>query len=347
MRAILFEEVGKVRLGDYPEPSVQEPGDAVVRVTTAAICGSDLHVLEGRLPGMRPGSVLGHEYVGEVIATGPDVKKFSPGDRVVGSFPIVCGTCWWCKRGEGTNCDDLRILGYGMFVGDLDGAQAEFVRIPSADHNLHSIDPSLSDEQAIFAGDIMSTGAYIAEKSRIHPGDTVAVIGAGPVGLFATMFALTYQPAAVYVIDLEADRLKIAESLGAIPVDASKTSPTMTLQRATGDRGADVVIECVGFAKTFQTALDTVRAGGTVGVIGVHTDLEMSFPLAEVWRRNVTIVMGGSANVQGMWTKALDSVKKGLIDPTVIISHTMPLEDGVEGYEMFRKHEALKVILKP
>jgi threonine dehydrogenase-like Zn-dependent dehydrogenase len=347
MRAILFEDVGTVAFGDYPEPKVIDPGDAVVRVTTSAICGSDLHVLEGRLPGVRPGSVLGHEYVGEVVAAGDGVHRFETGDRVVGSFPIICGDCWYCRRSESTNCEDLRILGYGMFVGDLDGAQAEYVRIPKADWNLHAIDPTLSDEQAIFAGDIMSTGAYIVERSRIRSGDTVAIVGAGPVGLFATMFALTFEPASVYVVDLEASRLKIAESLGAVPIDASKANPVTTIQRATGDRGADVVIECVGFAKTFQTALDAVRPGGTVGVIGVHTDLEVAFPLGEVWRRNVTIVMGGSANVQGTWTRALDAVREGSIDPTVIISHTMPIEEGVKGYEMFRRHEALKVILKP
>lgn len=347
MRGILFQDVGSIVVGDYPDPSIQEPTDAVVRVTTAAICGSDLHVLEGRLPGVRQGSVLGHEYVGEVLAVGDGVGRFQVGDRVVGSFPIICGRCWFCRRGEGTNCDDLRVLGYGMFVGDLDGAQAGYVRVPVADWNLHPIDRALSDEQAIFAGDILSTGAYIAEKSRIQPGDSVAVIGAGPVGLFAAMFAGTYDPDQVFVVDLEPDRLKVAESLGAVPVDASKVNPVMAIQRATGDRGADVVIECVGSAKTFQNALDMVRAGGTVGVIGVHTDLEVGFGLAEVWRRNITIVMGGSANVHATWTKALDAVRAGAIDPTVIITHTLPLEEGVKGYELFRTREALKVILKP
>jgi 2-desacetyl-2-hydroxyethyl bacteriochlorophyllide A dehydrogenase len=347
MRAILFDDVGAIRLGDYPDPTILEPTDAIVRVTTSAICGSDLHVLEGRLPGVRQGSVMGHEYVGEIVQTGDAVTAFKNGDRVVGSFPIVCGACWWCRRGETNNCDDLRVLGYGMFVGDLDGAQAEYVRVPNADHNVHAIDPQLDDEHAIFAGDILSTAAYIAERSRINAGDTVAIIGAGPVGLLTAMFANTYRPDAVHVIDLEETRLKMAESLGAKPIDASKSNPVTTVQRATGDRGADVVIECVGFAKTFQSALDMVRAGGTVGVIGVHTDLEVPFGLAEVWRRNITIVMGGSANVQGTWTRALQAVKDGDVDPTVIISHTMPLEDGVKGYEMFRNHEALKVILKP
>ena len=348
MRAILFEDLGVVSFGDYPEPSVVEPDDVVVKVTTAAICGSDLHVLEGRLPGMRPGSVLGHEFVGEIVDAGPDGRRFKKGDRVVGSFTIMCGECWYCKRGEGgTNCENYRVLGYGMFVGDLDGAQAEYVRVPHADWNLHAVDPALSDEQAVFAGDILSTGLYIAEKAGIGPGDTVAVIGAGPVGLFTTMFALTFDPAQVYVVDLDPARLKMVEQIGATPVDGSKVNPVTFLQRATGDRGADVIIECVGFPQTFQTALDAVRPGGTVAVIGVHTALEVPFALGEIWRRNITIVMGGGANIQAVWTRTLDAVRAGDVDPTIIISHTMPLDDGVKGYEMFRNHEALKVLLKP
>ncbi len=348
MRAILFEDVGKVAFGDYPEPVVVNPDDAVVRVSTAAICGSDLHVVRGLLPGMRPGSVLGHEYVGEVVAAGDEVSRFKVGDRVVGSFPIVCGSCWYCTRDEGTNCENLRVLGYGMFVGDLDGAQAEYVRIPVADVNLHAVDPVLSDEQAIFAGDIMSTGLYIVERANVREGDVVAIIGGGPVGLFATMFALDHNPSVVYVLDVAPDRLKLAESLGAIPMDVSKVNPVVELQRLTGDRGADVVIDCVGGEpKPFDVALDAVRPGGTVAVIGVYTTLEHPFALGNVWRKNVTIVMGGSANVHGTWTRALDAVREGRIDPTVIITHTLPLEEGVKGYEMFERREALKVLLKP
>jgi threonine dehydrogenase-like Zn-dependent dehydrogenase len=348
MRAILFEDIGKVAFGDYPDPSVQEPDDVVVKVATAAICGSDLHVLEGRLPGMRPGSVLGHEFVGEIVDAGPEVRRFKTGDRVVGSFTIMCGECWYCKRGEGgTNCENYRVLGYGMFVGDLDGAQAEYVRIPAADWNLHAVDPALTDEQAVFAGDILSTGLYIAGKANIHEGDTVAVIGAGPVGLFTTMFAETFGPEAVYVVDLDPSRLKMVEQIGATPVDGSKVNPVTFLQRTTKDRGVDVVIECVGLPSAFQIALDAVRPGGTVAVIGVHTALEVPFLLGEIWRRNITIVMGGGANVQAVWSRALDAVREASVDPTIIISHTMPLDDGVKGYEMFRNHEALKVLLKP
>ncbi len=347
MRGILFEDLGKVEVGTVPDPEVREADDAVVRVTTSAICGSDLHVLQGRLPGVRHGSVLGHEYVGEVVESGPMVSRFAPGDRVVGSFPIACGRCWFCARGSFNNCDDLRVLGYGIFLGDLDGAQAEFVRVPIADVNLHPVDPALSDEQAIFAGDILSTALYIVEQCRIEQGDSVAVIGAGPVGLFTLMCARTFGASEVFVVDLEPGRLKIAESLGGTPVDSSKVNPVVEIQRRTGDRGADIVIEAVGSPKTFDLSLNAVRAGGTVGVIGVVTELEHTFGIGEVWRRNVTIVMGGSANIQGTWSRALDLVRKQAIDPTAIITHVLPLDEGAHGYELFESREALKVILKP
>ena len=347
MRAVLFDDVGSIRVGDYPEPSVVDPGDAVVRVTTAAICGSDLHLLHGRIPGMRAGSVLGHEFVGVVEAVGPGVTRFSAGDRVVGSFLIACGACWFCARGEYNNCDQLWALGYGMFTGDLDGAQAEFVRVPVADLNLHAVDAAMTDEQAVFAGDILTTGVYICERAGIERGDTVAIVGAGPVGLLTLMNARAYEPEQIFMVDVAPDRLALAAKLGAIPVDGSKVNPVVEIQRRTGERGADVVIECVGQPPAFTTALDAVRAGGTVAVIGVYSELSYDFPLGEIWRRGITIVMGATCNVHKHWDRALSLVAGGTVDPTVLITHTLPLEDGVKGYELFESREALKVLLKP
>ncbi|TMK81342.1 MAG: zinc-binding dehydrogenase [Actinobacteria bacterium] len=347
MRAVLFHDIGSIHVGDYPDPALVDPGDVIVKVDSAAICDSDLHLLHGRIPGMRPDSPIGHEFVGTITQAGSDVKHFKTGDRVVGSFLIACGRCWFCARHEYSNCDQLWVLGYGMFTGDLDGAQAEYVRVPIADLNLHAVDPSLSDEQAVFAGDILTTGVYICERAGIKPGDTVAIVGAGPVGLFTLMNARAYAPERILMVDMAADRLKMAESLGAIPLDSTKVNPVVEIQRATGERGADVVIECVGLAPAFTTALNAVRAGGTVAVIGVHSDLSYDFPLGEVWRRGVTIVMGATCNVQENWDKALDLVKEGTVDPTILITHRLPLEDAVEGYKLFEAHEALKVILKP
>jgi threonine dehydrogenase-like Zn-dependent dehydrogenase len=296
---------------------------------------------------MRPGSVIGHEFVGEVLEAGADVKSFKKGDRVVGSFLIICGECWYCVRGEYSNCDQLWVLGYGLFTGDLDGAQAEYVRIPKADLNLHAVDKGLTDEQAVFAGDILTTGAYISARAGIKEGDVVAITGAGPVGLFTLMNALTYKPSTVYMVDMAEDRLKLAESIGATPLDASKVNPVVEIQKVTGERGADVVIECVGAPPAFTTALNAVRAGGTVAVIGVYSEMSYDFPLGEIWRRGITIVMGGSCNVQGHWDDVLEKVKQGAFDPTVIISHTLGLDEALHGYDMFSKREAMKVVLKP
>lgn len=347
MRAVLFDDIGQIRVGDYPDPTLQSDTDAIVRVTTAAICGSDLHLLHGRIPGMRAGSVIGHEFVGVIEQVGPTVTAFAVGDRVVGSFLIACGACGACARGEFNVCDQMWALGYGMFTGDLDGCQAELVRIPGADLNLHAVDAALSDEQAIFAGDILSTGAYICARSNIRPGDAVAIIGAGPVGIFTLLNARAYNPSRVFVIDQDAERLAFAASLGAEPVNMAEVNPTMAVQNATGDRGADVVIDCVGAPPAFQSALDMVRMGGTIGVIGVYTEPSFDYPLGEVWRRGVTIVNGGTCNVQAHWGDVLQRVKDGLYDPTIIISHTLPLEDAVKGYELFESREAQKVILKP
>jgi threonine dehydrogenase-like Zn-dependent dehydrogenase len=219
--------------------------------------------------------------------------------------------------------------------------------MPFADVNLHAVDPELSDEHAVFAGDILTTGAYIAARAAIKEGDVVAITGAGPVGLFTLMNVLTYKPSAVHMIDMAEDRLKLAESIGAVPIDVSKVNPVTELQSRTDDRGADVVIECVGAPAAFTTALNAVRAGGTVAVIGVYTELTHEFPLGEVYRRGITVAMGGLTNVQGHWSKVLEQIKEGRIDPTVIISHTLPLEDAVHGYEMFDNKEAMKVVLKP
>ncbi|MGZ4121459.1 MAG: zinc-binding dehydrogenase [Actinomycetota bacterium] len=347
MRAVLFEDVGKISVGDYPDPVLVDPGDAICKVDTAAICGSDLHLLEGRIPVMQSCSPIGHEFVGTITEVGTGVTRFKPGDRVVGSFVVACGECWFCERHLYPNCDRLRVLGYGMFLGDLPGAQAQYVRVPVADLNLHAVDPELSDEQAVFAGDILTTSVYICERAGIKPGDTVAIIGAGPVGLLTLMSARAYGPDRIYAVDMEAERLKMAESFGAIPVDATKVNPVVQLQRATGDRGVDVVIECVGLESAFTTALNAVRANGTVAVIGVHSELSYDFPLGEIWRRGITIVMGATCNVQSHWDRSLALVKDGVIDPTTLITHTLPLEDAVEGYRLFSSHEALKVILKP
>lgn len=344
MRAVVYRGDHDVRVEDVPEPSLVAPDDAIVRVRKAAICGSDLHFYNGRVPGVFEGSVVGHEFVGTVAAVGADVTKFAEGDEVVGSFQIACGTCAACGAGRYNHCADLGVLGYGIFVGDLAGSQAEYVRIPHADLNLLRVPDGLAPEQALFAGDILTTGWYAAGIAPVEPGQDVVVVGAGPVGTFAASAARAMGAARVVAIDLVPSRLALAESLGAIPVNSAERSACVAVEDILGD-GADVVIETVGLPPALTTAIDCVRAGGTVSVIGVHTEFELPLPVGNLFTRNVTLRFGGSCNVQGWWERALDAIASGAVDPTVIVSHRMPLEDAAEGYRLFEAKEAMKVVL--
>ena len=333
-----------VRVEDVPEPELVADDDAIVRVRKAAICGSDLHFYNGRVPGVFEGTVVGHEFVGEVVSAGSAVAGFAVGDEVVGSFQIACGTCTPCTLGRYNLCDDLGVLGYGIFVGDLAGAQAEYVRIPHADLNLKKVPAGLDPERALFAGDILTTGWYAAGIAPVNEGDDVVVVGAGPVGTFAAMAARAMGAKRVVAIDMVPSRLELAESLGAIPVNSKERSPSVAVEDTFGGM-ADVVIETVGMPPALDTAIECVRAGGTVSVIGVHTEFQHPMPLANLFTRNVTLRFGGSCNVQGWWDRALAAIESGAADPSVIVTHRMPLEDAAEGYRLFESKQAMKVVL--
>lgn len=349
MKAVVFKDVGRVAVEEVPDPEILEPTDAIVRVTTAPICGSDLHLFHGRVPGLTEGTVIGHELVGIVEEVGRDVKKIRKGERVVGSFLIPCGVCWWCLRKEYNNCDNgnFRALGYGMFSGDLQGAQAEKVRMPNADITLLPIEDDLTDEQAVFAGDILTTGYYAAKIARIDEGDTVAVIGCGPVGLFTLQYCKLKEPGRLLAVDSVPERLEMAEKLGAQPIDITKKNPVVALAELTDGRGADIAIDCVGNESAFRSGYEMLRSGGRLVVVGVYVELEYGFPLGEAWRKNIEIKFSGVTPVPRYWEKALKKVRKGKVDPTTIISHVLPLDEGPKGYELFDSKEATKVILKP
>ncbi len=344
MKAVVYRGEQDVRVEDVPEPELVAGDDAIVKVSKAAICGSDLHFYNGRVPGVFEGTVVGHEYVGTVVSVGPDVTSFTVGDEVVGSFQIACGTCTPCTLGRYNLCDDLGVLGYGIFVGDLAGAQAEYVRIPHADLNLKKVPAGLDAEKALFAGDILTTGWYAAGIAPVNEGDDVVVVGAGPVGTFAAMAARAMGAKRVVAIDMVDSRLELADSLGAIPVNSANRSPSVAVEDTLGGM-ADVVIETVGMPPALITAIDCVRAGGTVSVIGVHTEFELGLPLANLFTRNVTLRFGGSCNVQGWWDKALAAIADGQADPTAIVTHRMPLDDAAEGYRLFESKQAMKVVL--
>ncbi|HSP65226.1 MAG TPA: alcohol dehydrogenase catalytic domain-containing protein [Candidatus Deferrimicrobium sp.] len=347
MRALTFADIGRVEMADVPRPTVEEPTDVVVRVTSTAICGSDLHVLNGRIPGMIPGSVLGHEFAGVVEEAGSAVKKVAPGDRVLASFTIPCGACWFCNKRLFSRCPDQRVFGYGMFLGDLNGGQAEYVRVPNADMCLRTIDDSLSDETVLFAGDIFTTGYDCAVEARIEEGDVVVVQGCGPVGLMAVQAARAFKPSVIYAVDTVAQRLEMAQSFGAIPVDASSVHVPSHVQDHTDGRGADVLLECVGAIPALAGSIDIVRAGGRISVIGVYSEPEMEFPLNLTFVKGIDLKFCGTANIVGRWDEALALITSGAADPASIISHRMALNDAVRGYELFASREAMKVVLTP
>jgi threonine dehydrogenase-like Zn-dependent dehydrogenase len=347
MKAVTFVEVGKLEMRDVPKPTIQEPTDVIVKVSTTAICGSDLHVLEGRIPGMMEGGIIGHEFIGTVEAAGTDVKNFKEGDRALASFMIPCGRCWACQHGFQGQCDDLRVFGYGIFVGDVNGGQAEYVRVPNADITLHHIDDDLEDERVLFAGDILTTGIQVAANGGIKEGDSVAVIGCGPVGLFAIQAAMTYKPAVVYAIDSVDQRLEIAQGFGAVPVNMTEQNPVVRIQDEAPGGGADVVLECVGHSTALLPGIDMVRPAGKISIIGVHSEVQAELPLQLMFTKAIDLKFNGSCNVVGHWDEALQMVREDKIHPEAIISHRMKLDDALEGYRLFGAREAMKVVLTP
>jgi threonine dehydrogenase-like Zn-dependent dehydrogenase len=285
--------------------------------------------------------------MGVIAEVGSDVTKFKPGDRVVISFDNVCGTCWYCSRGQMALCEDFKNLGAGAFGGSLGGTQAERVRVPRADVNLLTVPEGMQDEQVVFLGDILTTGVYGAGIAGIRPGDTVAVVGAGPVGFFAAQAARMHDPEQVLVLDMQADRLALAEKVGATGINVSERNASTTVDSMTGGRGADVVLECVGHPSAFESAIEVVRRGGRICVVGMYTTESYELQIGFSWLRGLTYQFSGICPVPAWWDQALAAVVDGTIDPLPIVSHTLPLDEAVEGYRMFDTREATKVLLRP
>ena len=345
MRAVTFRDVGDFQIEDVPKPSRQAASDVLLKVTLGAICGSDLHIYHGHTP-INPGAVIGHEFTGVIEEVGPEVRRFRAGDRVVASFFTACGHCYLCRRGWFAQCVDKGTFGHGEYFGNLGGGQAEWVVVPLADHTLEVIPEGMSDEQAIFVGDILSTAYFGAERAEIRPGDTVAVIGAGPVGLLAVMAAQLFGPARVYAVDMIDARLELAQELGAIPVNAAEVHPVEFLEKATHGPGVDRSIECVGLISAVDTAFECVRGGGTISMVGVPSKTEWQFPIMQAWMKDLTL-RAGWCNVQAYMRPLLDLVAAGRLQPERIISHRMRLEEAPEAYRMFDAREATKIVLTP
>lgn len=344
MRAVVFAGEGEVRVEDVPKPSIAEPGDAVIKVSLTAICGSDLHLLDGKTPGMRVGSVIGHEFVGTIEDAG---EGFSPGERVLGSFLIACGACGACTAGRFNLCSNRRALGLGQLTGDLDGAQAEYVRVPNATLNLKRLAgplDGLSDEQVLFGGDVLTTGYFGAHLA----GDaaSVAVVGAGPIGLF-TAVALKGAGKRVVVLDIDPQRVDFANEILGSGAHLATDHPHNVVMQALDGELADASVDAVGTVPAFKSALRVVRDGGRVVVVGVYGAERYELPMGMAWIRGLDIVFSGMGNIHAHWDEALEAIRNGTVDPTAIITHRLPLEDAAEGYRLFAAREATKVVLTP
>lgn len=338
---------GTIRLDDVPEPSVREPGDAVVDISLSAICGSDLHLLHGKTPGMQAGSVIGHEFVGTVVDAGTDVERFQNGQRVLGSFLIACGRCPACSRSRFNHCHNRRALGMGSVAGDLDGAQAERVRVPDAETNLFHLEDQVSDEAALFGGDVLATAYYAVSLLEIDDGESVAVFGGGPVGLL-TAAAARARGARPLVLDQDAARVAFArDRFGLDAGDVGRYEAQSLVSEFTDGVMADVTIDAVGSVPAFKTALKCTTPGGRVGVVGVYGAERAEVSMGQLWIRGFDIRFAGMANVQAHWEHALHDVQTGAIDPTAVVTHRLPLDEAEKGYELFESRAAMKVVLKP
>jgi threonine dehydrogenase-like Zn-dependent dehydrogenase len=346
MKAVTFAGHGKVRLDEAPQPGLQIATDAILKVTAAGICGSDLHLLDGKIPGMAEGSILGHEIVGVVDDVGDAVTSVAPGTRVVASMQTACGGCHACSRRDFRNCSAWSIFGLGPFFGDLQGGQAEYVRIPRADMTLAKVPDAINDDTAVLMADILPTAYSAIVRAGVRPGDTVAVVGAGPVGQLAVMCAQLFGASKVFAIDFVASRLAEAERLGAIAVDAGAVDAKQFIGDLTDLGGADIVVEAVGSEAAIATAWSVARAGAVIALVGILVDEPWPTSAGESYLNSIDVrpILGDS--VTHRWD-LMRMTESGRIDPGSIISHRLSLDDAVGAYDMFIAKEATKVVLHP
>ncbi len=344
MRAVTFQAPGEVQLDEVPEPELLAPDDAIVRVEASGICGSDLHIYHGRVQ-IEPGFVIGHEFVGEVIAAGDDVTRVAVGDRVLGTYGTACGECFFCRREEFHKCDEARVYGHGAALGDLRGAQAEQVLVPHANLTLRKVPEGLSDDVALFAGDVMGTGFHAIDSRPLAEGESAAILGMGPVGLCAVQAAKAAGASEVIAIDTVEDRLKMAESFGATPVHLTEQEPRAEVKKLTEGRGVDLAVDAVGHPDALDLALRLARKAGTVSVTGVYAE-RAEVHMGVLWIKALTLT-SGHANVIKHLDPVLELISAGKLDPAPLVTHHMKLDEAPEAYRIYDNKEALKIVLTP
>ena len=388
MRALTYHGAKDIRVENMPDPILSEPDDIILRVTATAICGSDLHIYRGKIPDMKSGDILGHEFMGIVEDVGTGVEKLRKGDRVVVPFTIACGDCFFCTRKLFAGCEttntgrgailnkkDIRagagLFGYSHLYGGYPGGQAEFVRVPKANVGPLVIpDSTLRDEQVLFLSDILPTGYQAALNAEVQPGSTVAIFGAGPVGLMAAACCRMLGAEHIFMVDHHPYRLAFAaENYGVIPINFDDIDdPAARIIEATANRGVDASIDAVGFeakGSTTETVLTTMRLegssgaalrqaiaatrrGGIVSVPGVYAGFIHAFLFGDAFEKGLTF-KSGQTHAQRFMPELLEHISSGALRPEAIVTHTLTLEEAVKGYEIFneKREECRKVILRP
>ena len=342
MQAIVYGGPGIKSLDTVPTPKILQPTDAIIKVVKTTICGTDLHILKGDVPAVTKGRILGHEGVGIVEEVGSAVTRFKKGDRVLMSCVSACGKCDYCKKQLYSHCEDG-----GWILGHLiDGTQAEYVRTPHADNSLYHVPEGADEEALVMLSDILPTGFEIGVLyGAVQPGDTVAIIGAGPIGMAALLTAQFFSPARLIMVDVDDSRLAMAKTFGATDViNSASTDAVAGLMAMTKD-GIDVVIEAVGIAATFDICQSVVRPGGHIANIGVH-GTSVDLQLQDLWIKNITLTTGlVNTNTTAMLMK---NVQSGKLKPAELITHRFPFAEFIRAYEVFAnasKEKALKVII--
>jgi alcohol dehydrogenase len=344
VRALVYLGPAKKALEERPKPEIAAPTDAIVKMAKTTICGTDLHILKGDVPTCQPGRILGHEGVGIIDKVGPAVTAFKPGDRVLISCISACGKCVYCRRLMYSHCTTG-----GWILGNrIDGTQAEFVRIPYADTSLYHIPDDADDEALVMLSDILPTGFECGVlNGKVQPGSTVAIVGAGPIGLAALLTAQFYSPAEIIMIDLDDNRLDVAKCFGATAaVNSANGKAVEAVMKITGDRGVDTAIEAVGIPATFELCEKIVAPGGTLANIGVH-GTKVDLHLENLWDRNITITTRLVDTVST--PMLLNTVRSHKIDPKRLITHRFKLDRILDAYETFAHAadtKALKVIIE-
>lgn len=375
MKAIVYQGMKNVSVENIGDPQLKNEDDIIVKVTSTAICGSDLHLIHGMIPNMPVGYVLGHETMGIVVEAGKEVQKVKKGDRVIVPFPVSCGHCWYCKHDLWSQCDNSNtngeaggIFGYSKTYGGYDGGQAEFLRVPYANVGPVQVPEELTDEQVLFLTDILPTSYWGVENGGVKSGDTVVVLGCGPVGLLTIKWAFFHGAGRVIAVDYIDYRLRHAAKYGAETINFENHENTGEYIKEITHGGADVVIDCVGMdgkmttfemletvlklqggsKSAIEIATQAVRKGGTVSMVGVYGARYNAFPLGDFFARNITLKMG-QCPAHTYVERILKLIREGRFDATDIITHKLSLDQGAQGYRIFDRKEdqCIKVILKP